>query len=55
MQQIVSNARPYIVLQYLDVLEAWSPRWTGVVESPDGWFNTFSSDGQTSVRLASGS
>ena len=28
MQQIVANARPYIVLQDLDVLEAWNPRWT---------------------------
>jgi peptide/nickel transport system substrate-binding protein len=52
MQDIVVNARPYIVLQYLDVLEAWNPRWTGLVESPDGWFNQFSSDGQTSVRLS---
>jgi peptide/nickel transport system substrate-binding protein len=54
MQRIVANARPYIVLQDLDVLEAWRPRWTDIVESPDGWFNQFSSDGQTSVRLAPG-
>jgi len=52
MQQIIYNARPYIVLQYLDVLEAWNPHWTDIVESPDGWFNQFSSDGQTSVRLS---
>ncbi len=55
MQQIVFNARPYIVLQYLDVLEAWNPLWTDIVESPDGWFNQLSSDGQTSVRLRGGS
>jgi peptide/nickel transport system substrate-binding protein len=54
MQQIVANARPYIVLQDLDVLEAWKPRWTDIVESPDGWFNQFSSAGQTSIRLAPG-
>jgi peptide/nickel transport system substrate-binding protein len=55
MQRILANARPYIVLQYLDVLEAWKTRWTDIVESPDGWFNQFSSDGQTSIRLAPGS
>jgi peptide/nickel transport system substrate-binding protein len=54
MQEIVANARPYIVLQDLDVLEAWRPRWTDIVESPDGWFNQFSSDGQTTIRLAPG-
>jgi peptide/nickel transport system substrate-binding protein len=52
MQKIVANARPYIILQYLDVLEAWNPRWSNIVESPDGWFNSFSTDGQTSIRLA---
>jgi peptide/nickel transport system substrate-binding protein len=55
MQKIVANARPYIILQDVDVLEAWNPRWTGIEESPDGWFNTFSDDGQLSIRLASGS
>ena len=54
MQEILANARPYIILQDLDVLEAWNPRWTDIVESPDGWFNQFSSDGQTSIRLAPG-
>jgi peptide/nickel transport system substrate-binding protein len=54
MQKIVANARPYIVTQDLDVLEAWKPRWTNIIESPDGWFNQFSSDGQTSIRLAPG-
>jgi peptide/nickel transport system substrate-binding protein len=52
MQEIVGNARPYIILQDLDVLEAWNPRWTNIIESPDGWFNQFSSDGQTTIRLA---
>jgi peptide/nickel transport system substrate-binding protein len=55
MQQIVANARPYIVLQDLDVLEAWNPRWADVEVSPDGWLNQFSSDGQTTVQLAGGS
>jgi peptide/nickel transport system substrate-binding protein len=55
MQKIVANARPYIVLQDLDVLEAWNPRWTDIIESPDGWFNSFSTDGQTAVQLSAGS
>ncbi|HTW21096.1 MAG TPA: peptide ABC transporter substrate-binding protein [Mycobacteriales bacterium] len=54
MQEIVANARPYIVLQDLDVLEAWNPRWQDIIQSPDGWFNQFSCDGQTSIRLAPG-
>jgi peptide/nickel transport system substrate-binding protein len=54
MQEIIANARPYIIVQDLDVLEAWKTRWTDIIESPDGWFNQFSSDGQTSIRLAPG-
>ena len=50
MQQIVYNARPYIVLQYLDSLEGWSPQWCDVTVSPDGWMTQLSSDGQTSIR-----
>ena len=30
MQEILANARPYIVLQDVDVLEAWNPRWTNM-------------------------
>jgi peptide/nickel transport system substrate-binding protein len=52
MQRIVFNARPYILLQYLEALEAWNPRWADVTVSPDGWFNQLSSDPQTSIRVA---
>ena len=54
MQKIIYNARPYIVLQYVDVLEGWSPKWCDVTISPDGWMNQLSSDGQTSIRLCHG-
>jgi peptide/nickel transport system substrate-binding protein len=50
MQQMIYNARPYIVLQYLDALEGWSPKWCDVMVSPDGWMTQLSSDGQTSIR-----
>jgi peptide/nickel transport system substrate-binding protein len=52
MQRIVFNARPYILLQYLEALEAWNPRWADITVSPDGWFNQLSSDPQTSIRVA---
>jgi peptide/nickel transport system substrate-binding protein len=50
MQQMIFNARPYIVLQYLDALEGWSPKWCHVTVSPDGWMTQLSSDAQTSIR-----
>jgi len=42
MQDTVQRERPYIVLVYKDCLEAWSPSWTGFVESPEGFLNQFS-------------
>jgi peptide/nickel transport system substrate-binding protein len=42
MQQMLYNARGYVVLCYLDTLEAWSSKWAGFAESPQGWFNEFS-------------
>ena len=42
MQKIVYDARPYIVLNYNDTLNAWSNKWAGFVESPEGWFNGLS-------------
>jgi len=34
MQQIAFDDRPYIVLDYMDVIEAHSPKWTGFLISP---------------------
>lgn len=34
MQQMLFNARPYIVLNYPDIIEAHSPKWTGFEMSP---------------------
>ncbi|WP_308466023.1 ABC transporter substrate-binding protein [Rathayibacter soli] len=34
MQQYIFDQRPYIVLNYQDVIEAHSPKWTGFVMSP---------------------
>jgi len=54
MQQMIFNARPYIVLQYLDALEGWSSKWCHVTVSPDGWMTQLSSDAQTGIRLCHG-
>jgi peptide/nickel transport system substrate-binding protein len=51
MQEMLFNARPYIILQYLPALEGWNPKWCDVTVSPDGWFNSLSNDPQTSIRL----
>lgn len=50
MQQIVRDARPYIVLTYDRRLDAWSPKWTGLVESVQGMFNNFSTQSLLSVH-----
>jgi peptide/nickel transport system substrate-binding protein len=44
MQEIADQARPYIVLQYLNVLAAWSKKWCGILTSPDGFNGFFSKD-----------
>jgi hypothetical protein len=44
MQEIADQARPYIVLQHLNVLAAWSKKWCGILTSPDGFNGFFSKD-----------
>jgi peptide/nickel transport system substrate-binding protein len=54
MQQMIFNARPYIILEYVNVLEAWSKKWCGVLTSPDGFATFFSKDPIEQVHLCSG-
>jgi peptide/nickel transport system substrate-binding protein len=42
MQQMIHTARPYIVLTYDDEIDAWSPQFAGIVESPQSLFNSLS-------------
>jgi len=42
MQQMIYNARPYIVLTYDDEVDAWSSHFAGIVESPQSFFNSLS-------------
>ena len=50
MQEIAYNDRPYIILTYDQRLDAWSPRWDGLVESVQGIYNNFSTQSLTSVH-----
>ena len=34
MQQVIYNARPYLILDYPDIIEAHSKQWTGFVPAP---------------------
>jgi peptide/nickel transport system substrate-binding protein len=42
MQEMIYNSRAYIVIAYVDTIEAWRTAWSGFVESPQGFFNQFS-------------
>jgi peptide/nickel transport system substrate-binding protein len=44
MQQIAYDARPYIILNYNDTVDAWSNQWAGFAdnESVLGLFNNLS-------------
>lgn len=50
MQQMIYDARPYIILTYDERLDAWSSKWDGFVESVQGFFNNFSTQSLTSVH-----
>ena len=50
MQQMIYNARPYIVLNYQDVIDAWWNNWTGFVESNQNFFNPLSKQSLTEVH-----
>jgi len=54
MQQMIFNARPYIIMEYVNVLEAWSKKWCGVLTSPDGFATFFSKNPIEQVHLCSG-
>lgn len=42
MQEMIYNARPYIVLTNDDEVDAWSTHFAGIVESPQSLFNSLS-------------
>lgn len=42
MQQKIYDERPYIILTYDMQIDAWSSDWEGLITSPQGFFNNFS-------------
>jgi len=50
MQQKIFDDRPYIVLNYQDILDAWSNQWADFVESNQGLFNPLSKESMVSVH-----
>jgi peptide/nickel transport system substrate-binding protein len=52
MQRIMATDRPYIPLVYADKLQAWSTKWTGLTETPQGFFNESSNANMLNVHQA---
>jgi peptide/nickel transport system substrate-binding protein len=52
MQQMIFDQRPYIVISYDKEIDAWSPHFTGFVESPQSIFNSLSLSSLVSVSQA---
>lgn len=53
MQQMIHRDRPYIVLEYSNATAAWSPKWTGMVPSPQGPLNPLSTASLINVHQTS--
>ncbi|HEX6515014.1 MAG TPA: ABC transporter substrate-binding protein [Nocardioidaceae bacterium] len=53
MQQIVYRDKPYIVLDYINVIDAWSKNWTGFVQNSQGIYNALSKESLISVHQTS--
>jgi peptide/nickel transport system substrate-binding protein len=53
MQQMIFTDRPYIMLNYVDVVEAHSKQWEGFVESPQSAFNPLSIETLTQIHQVS--
>lgn len=50
-QVMIYNSRAEIALVNNDVIDAWSSKWTGFVETPQGFFNQLSKIDLEQVRL----
>ena len=50
MQKILYDDRPYIMLTYDSIIDAWSPKWTGFVQSVQGLFPWMSKESLTQVH-----
>ena len=50
MQRMLARDRPYIPLVWADKLQAWSTHWTGLTETPQGFFNESSNANMLNVH-----
>jgi peptide/nickel transport system substrate-binding protein len=50
MQRVLARDRPYIPLVWADKLQAWSTKWTGLTETPQGFFNESSNANMLNVH-----
>jgi len=50
MQKMIYEDRPYIMLTYDSIIDAWSPKWTGFVQSVQGLFAWMSKESLTQVH-----
>ncbi|HEU4566403.1 MAG TPA: ABC transporter substrate-binding protein [Marmoricola sp.] len=53
MQQMLYHDKPYIVLDYLKIVDSWSKDWDGFVEGPQGLYNALSKESLISVHRTS--
>ena len=53
MQEMMYHDKPYIVLDYANIVDAWSKSWSGFVESPQGLYNSLSKQGLISAHQTS--
>jgi peptide/nickel transport system substrate-binding protein len=52
MQRMLARDRPYIPLVWADKLQAWSTKWAGLTETPQGFFNESSDANLLNVHQA---
>lgn len=52
LQKLIHDNNSYVVLAYPQHVDAWTKRWTGFKQTPDGVFSFMSPDTLTSVRKA---
>ena len=50
MQQKILDDRPYIMITYDMTIDAWSPNWTGFIESVQGFYGSLSNQSMISVH-----
>jgi peptide/nickel transport system substrate-binding protein len=50
MQSIIYHDKPYVVLDYTNVIDAWRNGWAGFVEGPQGLYNALTKLGLLSVH-----